>query len=84
MTVCDLHTHAIIPDALRAMAAAHPEFGPEVFEEGDETFLRYPGGRARLGPRAPRTGPEPDRNVVMRRSSTFSSREAGLKERRRE
>ncbi len=53
MPTTDLHTHAIIPDALRAMAAAHPEFGPEVFEEGDKTFLRYPGGRARLGPLHP-------------------------------
>lgn len=53
MTVTDIHTHAIIPDALRAMAAAHPDFGPEVFEEGGQTFLQYPGGRARLGPLHP-------------------------------
>lgn len=53
MTVTDLHTHAIIPDALRAMAKAHPDFGPQVFEEDGQTFLQYPGGRARLGPLHP-------------------------------
>lgn len=49
MTTYDLHTHAIVPAALEAMAAAHPEYGPSLFEEGGVTFLQYPG-RARLGP----------------------------------
>ncbi len=53
MPTTDLHTHAIIPDALRAMAAAHPDYGPQVFEEDGQTFLQYPGGRARLGPLHP-------------------------------
>lgn len=50
MTTYDLHTHAIIPEALKEMAASHPDYGPTLFEEGGRTFLSYPGGRARLGP----------------------------------
>lgn len=49
MTTYDLHTHAIVPAALEQMATAHPEFGPSLFDEGEATFLQYPG-RARLGP----------------------------------
>ena len=49
MTTYDVHAHAIVPGALTEMAAAHPDHGPSLFEDGDRTYLRYPG-RARLGP----------------------------------
>jgi aminocarboxymuconate-semialdehyde decarboxylase len=49
MTTIDIHSHAIVPDALEEMAAAHPDHGPRLFEDGGRRFLRYPG-RERLGP----------------------------------
>ncbi|MPZ53900.1 MAG: amidohydrolase family protein, partial [Acidimicrobiia bacterium] len=49
MTICDVHTHAIVPDALEEMTATHPEHGPILIEEGGVRYLSYPG-RARLGP----------------------------------
>ena len=49
MTTIDIHSHAIIPDALEEMAHAHPDHGPELFEDGGRRYLRYPG-RERLGP----------------------------------
>jgi aminocarboxymuconate-semialdehyde decarboxylase len=45
----DIHAHAIVPDALGAMAAAHPDHGPALFEDGGRKYLAYPG-RERLGP----------------------------------
>lgn len=52
MTTYDVHAHAIVPGALEAMARAHPDHGPSLFEEDGVTYLAYPG-RARLGPLAP-------------------------------
>jgi aminocarboxymuconate-semialdehyde decarboxylase len=49
MPTIDLHAHAIVPAALEAMAAAHPEYGPALVEDGGNAYLRYPG-RERLGP----------------------------------
>lgn len=49
MTTYDIHAHAIVPDALVEMAAAHPDHGPSLFQEEGTTYLSYPG-RARLGP----------------------------------
>ncbi|MDH3539739.1 MAG: amidohydrolase [Acidimicrobiia bacterium] len=49
MTTIDLHAHAIVPAALAEMAASHPDFGPELIEDGGRRYLRYPG-RERLGP----------------------------------
>lgn len=49
MTTIDLHAHAIVPDALTAMAAAHPDYGPSLFTDDGIRYLSYPG-RARLGP----------------------------------
>ncbi len=49
MTITDIHAHAIVPEALRQMAAAHPEHGPTLVEDGGRKFLSYPG-RERLGP----------------------------------
>lgn len=49
MTTYDVHTHAIVPDALHEMAAVFPDHAPVLFEDGGATYLRYPG-RARLGP----------------------------------
>ena len=49
MTTIDIHAHAIVPGALTAMAAAHPDHGPELIEDQDRRYLRYPG-RERLGP----------------------------------
>lgn len=49
MTTIDIHTHAIVPDALSRMQNAHPSHGPELFEEDGEKYLRYPG-RGPLGP----------------------------------
>jgi aminocarboxymuconate-semialdehyde decarboxylase len=45
----DVHAHAIVPDALEAMAAAHPDHGPTLLEDGGRRYLAYPG-RERLGP----------------------------------
>jgi aminocarboxymuconate-semialdehyde decarboxylase len=49
LTTIDIHAHAIVPDALAEMAAAHPDHGPELFEDEGRRYLRYPG-RERLGP----------------------------------
>ena len=49
MTTIDIHAHAIVPDALEEMAAAHPDHGPELVVDGGRGYLRYPG-RERLGP----------------------------------
>ncbi len=49
MTTIDIHAHAIVPDALEAMAATHPDHGPELVEDGGRKYLSYPG-RERLGP----------------------------------
>jgi aminocarboxymuconate-semialdehyde decarboxylase len=49
LSTIDIHAHAIVPDALEEMAAAHPDHGPELFEDGGKRYLRYPG-RERLGP----------------------------------
>jgi aminocarboxymuconate-semialdehyde decarboxylase len=45
----DLHAHAIVPDAVRAMHEAHPDEAPELTEEEGVTYLAFPG-RERLGP----------------------------------
>jgi len=49
LTTIDIHAHAIVPDALARMEAAHPDHGPALFEEKGRKYLRYPG-RAPLGP----------------------------------
>lgn len=49
MTTYDTHAHAIVPAALAEMVAAHPDYGPSLFEQEGHTYLAYPG-RARLGP----------------------------------
>ncbi|HLF61524.1 MAG TPA: amidohydrolase family protein [Acidimicrobiia bacterium] len=49
MTTFDIHAHAIVPGALTAMAAAHPDHGPSMFEDSGRKYLAYPG-RERLGP----------------------------------
>jgi aminocarboxymuconate-semialdehyde decarboxylase len=49
VTTIDIHAHAIVPDALRRMDEAHPEFGPTLYREDGLTYLRYPG-RGTLGP----------------------------------
>lgn len=49
MTTIDIHAHAIVPAALRKMAASHPDHGPELYREDGKTYLRYPG-RGNLGP----------------------------------
>jgi len=50
--VVDVHAHALLPDALNAMAAEFPEYGPTLLEEPDARYLQYPG-RERLGPLYP-------------------------------
>lgn len=49
MTTYDIHAHAIVPESLHDMAAAHPDHGPVLMEDAGLTYLSYPG-RARLGP----------------------------------
>jgi len=49
VTTIDIHAHAIVPDALRRMEEAHHEYGPTLYREDDNTYLRYPG-RGTLGP----------------------------------
>jgi len=49
LTAIDIHAHAVVPDALAAMASAHPDHGPTLVEEDGRRYLRYPG-RERLGP----------------------------------
>ena len=50
--VVDVHAHALLPDALTAMAEEHPDFGPTLIQEPDAGYLQYPG-RERLGPLYP-------------------------------
>lgn len=45
----DLHAHAIVPDALKAMQAAQPDHGPVLIADGGRQWLKYPA-RERLGP----------------------------------
>ena len=45
----DLHAHANVPDALAAMAASHPDYGPELIQAEGRQWLKYPA-RERLGP----------------------------------
>lgn len=52
MPILDLHAHAIIPEALEAMAAEYPDHAPLLHEDSGKTYLRYPG-RERLGPLPP-------------------------------
>lgn len=49
MATIDLHAHAIVPDALSAMAAAHPDHGPVLIQADGRQWLKYPE-RERLGP----------------------------------
>jgi aminocarboxymuconate-semialdehyde decarboxylase len=49
LTTIDVHAHAIVPDALAAMASKHPDHGPTLVEDDGRRYLRYPG-RERLGP----------------------------------
>jgi aminocarboxymuconate-semialdehyde decarboxylase len=49
LTTIDIHAHAIVPEALEGMAAAHPEHGPVLVEDEGRRYLAYPG-RERLGP----------------------------------
>ncbi len=49
MFVVDIHAHAIVPAALAEMAAAYPDWGPFLIEDGGRKYLKYPG-RERLGP----------------------------------
>jgi len=49
LTTIDIHAHAIVPDALAAMASSHPDHGPTLVEDDGRRYLRYPG-RERLGP----------------------------------
>jgi len=49
MATIDLHAHAIVPDALSAMAAAHPDHGPVLIQAEGRQWLKYPE-RERLGP----------------------------------
>ncbi len=62
MTTYDIHAHAIVPGGLAEMAAAHPDYGPSLFEEEGITYLSYPG-RARLGP-LPRGIFDPDTRIA--------------------
>ena len=52
MPAIDVHAHAILPDALEGMRAAHPDHAPSLYEEDGLTFMRYPG-RKGLGPLPP-------------------------------
>jgi len=47
--IIDVHAHAIVPRALEDMVRSHPDFGPELVDDGGRKYLRYPG-RERLGP----------------------------------
>jgi len=49
VTTIDIHAHAIVPDALRRMEEAHHEYGPTLYKEEGNTYMRYPG-RGTLGP----------------------------------
>lgn len=49
MATIDLHAHAIVPEALSEMAAAHPDHGPVLIQAKGRQFLKYPA-RERLGP----------------------------------
>lgn len=52
MTTYDVHAHAIAPEALSDMVAAHPDHGATLIEEDGVQYLSY-AGRSRLGPLAP-------------------------------
>jgi aminocarboxymuconate-semialdehyde decarboxylase len=49
MPTIDLHAHAIVPEALSQMHAAHPDHGPVLTEDDGQSYLSY-AGRERLGP----------------------------------
>ena len=49
MPTVDVHAHAIVPQALIEMHAAHPDHGPVLVEDGGRSYLSY-AGRERLGP----------------------------------
>ena len=49
MPTIDLHAHAIVPEALSEMHAAHPDHGPELVDDQGQAYLAY-AGRERLGP----------------------------------
>jgi aminocarboxymuconate-semialdehyde decarboxylase len=49
MPTIDLHAHAIVPQALSEMHAAHPDHGPVLIEDEGQSYLSY-AGRERLGP----------------------------------
>lgn len=49
MTTIDLHAHGIVPEALEQMGSSQPNFAPDLYAEGGNKYLRYPG-RAPLGP----------------------------------
>lgn len=52
MPTIDLHAHAIVPEAVRAMHGGHPDEAPQLIEEEGVTYLAFPG-RERLGPLTP-------------------------------
>ena len=52
MPTIDVHAHAIAPEGLQEMAAAHPDHGPRLVTEAGRSYLSYPG-RERLGPLPP-------------------------------
>lgn len=52
MPTYDVHAHAIVPEALSDMVAAHPDHGATLIEEDGQQYLSY-RGRSRLGPLAP-------------------------------
>jgi aminocarboxymuconate-semialdehyde decarboxylase len=58
MPTIDVHAHAIVPEALIEMHAAHPDHGPVLVEDGGLSYLSY-AGRERLGP-LPRAIFDPD------------------------
>ena len=49
MQTIDLHAHAIVPEALSEMHAAHPDHGPVLVHDQGQAYLAY-AGRERLGP----------------------------------
>ena len=49
MPTIDVHAHAIVPEALSEMHAAHPDHGPVLVDDQGKAYLAY-AGRKRLGP----------------------------------
>lgn len=49
LATIDVHAHAIVPETIEAMAAAHPDYGPRLQEKHGRRYLHYPG-RSNLGP----------------------------------